>query len=57
MRERARETVLRGKITSGYLCDHGSRVGNETLRPLGVAMGKRRQRDPCLKHTYKNTTC
>ncbi len=28
------------------------RVGNETLRPLGVAIGERRQRDPCLKHTY-----
>ncbi len=25
---------------SGYVCNHGSlRVGNETLRPLGVAMG------------------
>ncbi len=31
------------------------RVGNETLRPLGVAMGERRQRDPCLKHTYIKT--
>ncbi len=28
-----------------------SRVGNETLRPLGVAMGERHQRDSCLKHT------
>ncbi len=46
------------KNVSGYVCNHGSlRVGNETLRPLGVAMGERRQRDPCLKHTYKNTTC
>ncbi len=33
------------------------RVGNETMHPLGVAMGKRRQRDPCLKYTYKNITC
>ncbi len=25
---------------SGYVCNHGSlRVGNETLRPLGVAVG------------------
>ncbi len=24
---------------SGYVCNHGSRVGNETLRPLGVATG------------------
>ncbi|KAL0147760.1 hypothetical protein M9458_056936, partial [Cirrhinus mrigala] len=24
------------------------------LRPLGVARGERRQRDPCLKSTYKN---
>ncbi len=31
--------------------------GNFELRPLGVATGERRQRDPCLKHTYKNTTC
>ncbi len=47
-----------GRNVSGYVCNHGSlRVGNETLRPLGVAMGERRQRDPCLKHTYKNTTC
>ncbi len=31
-----------GDVTdvSGYVCNHGSlRVGNETLRPLGVAMG------------------
>ncbi len=28
------------EIVSGYVCNHGSlRVGNETLRPLGVAMG------------------
>ncbi len=28
------------KSISGYVCNHGSlRVGNETLRPLGVAMG------------------
>ncbi len=28
------------KNVSGYVCNHGSlRVGNETLRPLGVAMG------------------
>ncbi len=31
--------------------------GNFELCPLGVAMGERRQRDSCLKHTYKNTTC
>ncbi len=30
------------------------RVGNETLRPLGVAMGERPQRDSCLKiHNLK----
>ncbi len=29
-----------GQNVSGYVCNHGSlRVGNETLRPLGVAMG------------------
>ncbi len=33
------------------------RVGNETLRPLGFTMGECRQRDSCMKHTYKNTTC
>ncbi len=31
--------IMRENI-SGYICNHGSlRVGNETLRPLGVAMG------------------
>ncbi len=29
--------------------------GNETLRPLGVAIGECRQCDPCLKHTYIKT--
>ncbi len=28
---------------------------NFELRPLGVAMGERRQRDPCLKYTYIKT--
>ncbi len=28
------------EIVSGYVCNRGSlRVGNEKLRPLGVAMG------------------
>ncbi len=40
---------------SGYVCNHVSPRGNETLRPLGVAIGERRQRDPCLKHTYIKT--
>ncbi len=32
--------VMMLKIVSGYICNHGSlRVGNETLHPLGVAMG------------------
>ncbi len=29
--------------------------GNFELRPLGVAIGERRQHDPCLKHTYIKT--
>ncbi len=34
------KAVLLAFSTRGYACNHGSlRVGNETLRPLGVAMG------------------
>ncbi len=33
------------------------RVGNETLRPLGVATGERPQRDSVWRYIWKNTTC
>ncbi len=51
-------TLLRPVYTknvSGYVCNHVSPRGNETLRPLRVAIGERRQRNPCLKHTYIKT--
>ncbi len=32
-----------------------SHHGNFELHPLGVAIGERRQGDPCLKHTYIKT--
>ncbi len=51
-------TIVTGGITvnvSGYVCNHVSLRRNETLRPLGVAIGEHRQRDPCLKHTYIKT--
>ncbi len=35
--------------------NHVSPRGNETLHPLGVAIGERRQRDLCLKHSYIKT--
>ncbi len=45
------------KNLSGYVCNHGSPSGErDTASPRG-RYGERRQRDPCLKHTYKNTTC
>ncbi len=42
-------------FVSGYVCNHVSLRGNETLRPLGVVIGERCQGDPCLKHTYIKT--
>ncbi len=47
--------IQHNKNVSGYVCNHVSPRGNETLRPLGVAIGEGRQRDPCLKHTYIKT--
>ncbi len=45
------------KNVSGYVCNHGSLSGErDTASPRG-RYGERRQHDPCLKHTYKNTTC
>ncbi len=45
------------KIVSGYVCNHGSPSGErDTASPRG-RYGERRQRDPCMKQTYKNTTC
>ncbi len=44
-------------IVSGYVCNHGSPRGNETLRPLGVATGERPQRDSVWRYIWKNTTC
>ncbi len=35
------------KNVSGYACIHGSLSGNETLRPLGVAMGNDIPAPPC----------
>ncbi len=44
------------KNVSGYVCNHGSPSGErDTASPRG-RYGERRQRDSCLKHTYKNTT-
>ncbi len=47
--------ISRKKNVPGYVCNHVSPRGNETLHPLGVSTGERRQRDPCLKHTYIKT--
>ncbi len=45
------------KNVSGYICNHGSPSGErDTASPRG-RYGEHRQRDPCLKHTYKNTNC
>ncbi len=41
------------KNISGYICNHGP---PDTASPRG-RYGERRQHDPCLKHTYKNTIC
>ncbi len=43
------------KNISGYICNHGSPSGErDTPSPRG-RYGERRQRDPCLKHTYTKT--
>ncbi len=45
------------KNVSGYLCNHGSQSGVLDTASSRGRYGERRQRDLCLKHTYKNTTC
>ncbi len=42
---------------SGYVCNHGSPSGERDNAPPRGRYGERRQRDLCLKHTYKNITC
>ncbi len=45
------------KNVSGYICNHGSPSGErDTASPRG-RYGEHRQRDPFLKHTFKNTNC
>ncbi len=45
------------KNVSGYVCNHGSPSGERDTASSRGRYGERRQRDSCLKHTYKNTTC
>ncbi len=42
---------------SGYLCNNGSQSGERDTASSRGRFEERRQRDPCLKHAYKNTTC
>ncbi len=45
------------QIVSGYVCNHVPWVGNETLRPLGVAMGNAFSVTRVWRYICKNTTC
>ncbi len=42
---------------SGYLCNQGSLSGEWDTASSRGHYGEHRQHDPCLKHTYENTTC
>ncbi len=49
--------ILRSKTSQVTYVTMVPRVGNETLRPLGVATGERPQRDSVWRYIWKNTTC